>query len=265
MPEKTVMLKSCCLCVMLLQLQLRPHALAATENSCAAYAGVPGIPGHNGTPGRDGKDGVAGQKGQKGDPGLFNDNMINPFLTAGIGAQGPPGKMGPTGPTGPKGDKGGLPAMDASDKIIKNLQSEVKHLTDTLNGIEKASRFRTFKNVGGKYYVSNGLEANFGDGVKFCTDVGGKMVLPTNEDENTLLSSMHAVLGSTYILIGITDEESEGTFVDLDNRPLSFTKWKKNEPNNYRGAENCAVVYSDGEWYDVTCDSKWHVVCELHN
>ncbi|XP_057189736.1 mannose-binding protein-like [Triplophysa rosa] len=201
--------------------------------------------------------------------------------------------MGPTGPTGPKGDKGGLPgfaadnslitnlqsdiiklidritvteqAMDASDKIIKNLQSEVKHLTDTLNGIEKASRFRTFKNVGGKYYVSNGLEANFGDGVKFCTDVGGKMVLPTNEDENTLLSSMHAVLGSTYILIGITDEESEGTFVDLDNRPLSFTKWKKNEPNNYRGAENCAVVYSDGEWYDVTCDSKWHVVCELHN
>lgn len=71
--QQMVMLKSCCLCVLLLQLQMWPHILASTENSCAVYAGVPGIPGHNGTPGRDGKDGAAGQKGQKGDPGLFFD------------------------------------------------------------------------------------------------------------------------------------------------------------------------------------------------
>lgn len=113
--------------------------------------------------------------------------------------------------------------------------------------------------------MSNLLEANFDDGSRFCADVGGKIVLPTNEDENTLLTSMHAVLGSSYILIGTTDKDNEGTFVDMDNRSLYFTKWMKNEPNNYKGAEDCAAIYSDGEWNDVMCDSKWHVVCELHN
>nr|XP_055057561.1 mannose-binding protein A-like isoform X2 [Misgurnus anguillicaudatus] len=268
-----------CLFAVLLQMQFWSHLLAATNNSCAVYAGVPGIPGHNGMPGRDGKDGAAGQKGEKGDPG--------------IGAQGPAGKTGPAGPIGPKGEKGntgqpGSPAdislvtslqsenqklinritvteraLDAGDKINKKLQSDVRHLTARLSAIEKASSFKIFKNVGKKYYASFGHTENFDDGLKFCTDAGATMVLPTNKVENEMLNTMHAVLGSSYIMIGTTDKQKEGTFVDLNNQPLSFSNWKKNEPNDYKGAEDCVILNTDGEWSDVRCDSKWHVVCEI--
>ncbi|XP_051553333.1 hexose-binding lectin 4 [Myxocyprinus asiaticus] len=269
------------LCAALLLMQFGLHLLAASESSCPAFAGVPGTPGYNGSPGRDGRDGGPGPKGEKGDPG--------------VGAQGPPGKMGPVGPISPTGEKGnpgppGAPAdsslitnlqsdislltnrltviekdMEAGNRLITNLKSEVNHLTDRLSGIEKTLRFRIFKSIGEKYYVSNGLVANFDDGSRFCTNAGGKIVLPTNEDENKVLSSIHADLKSTYIWIGTTDKENEGTFVDLDNQPLTFTKWKKNEPNNYKGAEDCAAHHSDGVWNDIPCDSKWNVVCELQH
>lgn len=232
-------------------MQFWSHLLAATNNSCAVYAGVPGIPGHNGMPGRDGKDGSAGQKGEKGDPG--------------IGVQGPPGKMGPAGPIGPKGEKGntGQPALDAGDKIIKKLESDVRHLTARLSAIEKASRFKIFRNVGKKYYASFGHMENFDDALKFCTNFGETMVLPTSEVENNLLKTMHSVIGSSYIMIGTTDKQKEGTFVDLNNQPLSFSNWRKNEPNDYNGAEDCVILNTDGEWFDTSCDGKWHVVCEI--
>ncbi|XP_051557000.1 mannose-binding protein A-like [Myxocyprinus asiaticus] len=271
------------LCAALLLMQFGLHLIAASETSCPTFAGLPGMPGHNGNPGRDGRDGGPGPKGEKGDPGT--------------GAQGPPGKMGPVGAIGLKGVKGnpGPPGaavavdisliknlqsdirsltsrltlieknIDAGNRLITNLKSEVQHITDRLSGIEKASRFWIFKSVGDKYYVADGLVANFDDGSRFCTNAKGKIVLPTNEDENKVLSSVHAALGSTYIWIGTTDKVKEGTFVDLNNRPLTFTKWKKNEPNDYKGAEDCAVHHTNGEWNDVPCDAKWKVVCELQN
>uniref|UniRef100_A0A671LCI9 Mannose-binding protein C-like n=1 Tax=Sinocyclocheilus anshuiensis TaxID=1608454 RepID=A0A671LCI9_9TELE len=168
--------------------------LAAAQSSCPTNAGVPGSPGHNGSPGRDGRDGFPGPNGEKGDPG--------------VGAQGPPGKIGPAGPAapagavGPKGQKG--------------------------SPGPQASRFSIFRNIGGKYYVSDALTANYNDGLKFCTNAGGRIALPTNKEENNLLMSLHAVLGSSYIMIGTTDIRIEGTFVDMHNQPLTFTKWKKN-------------------------------------
>lgn len=111
--------------------------------------------------------------------------------------------------------------------------------------------------------MSDALATNYNDGLKFCTNAGGRIALPTNEEENNLLMSLHVVLGSSYIMIGTTDKQIEGTFVDMHNQPLTFTKWKKNEPNDYRGNEDCVVIFTDGEWNDVKCDSEWHVVCEL--
>ncbi|XP_065133218.1 uncharacterized protein [Paramisgurnus dabryanus] len=296
-----------CLFAVLLQMQFWSHLLAATNNSCAVYAGVPGIPGHNGIPGRDGKDGSAGQKGEKGDPGIGAQGPpgkmgpagpIGPkgekgnTGQAGIGVQGPPGKTGPVGPIGPKGEKGntgqpGSPAdisltkslqsenqklinrititeraLDAAEKTIQKLQSDDRHLTARLNAIEKASRFKIFRNAGMKYYVSFGLEGTFDQALEFCKGNGATIVLPTTEFENKILKTMNVLPDSTNIMIGTTDKQKEGTFVDLNNQPLSFSKWAKKEPNNYDGAEDCVVLNSDGEWNDVGCNTKRHVVCE---
>ncbi|KAL1280679.1 hypothetical protein QQF64_015279 [Cirrhinus molitorella] len=225
--------------------------LAAAESSCPAYAGVPGTPGHNGSPGRDGRDGFPGSKGEKGDPGA--------------GAQGPPGKIGPPGIAGPKGDKGnpGVTGTAVQSSLLTQLNSDVKYLTGRLTTVEKVLGFRVFKKVGQKYYVSDGLVGNFQKAHKFCSDAGAKIVLPRSEDENKVLISMHVALESAYIYIGATDIKKEGHFVDMSDQPLTFTNWKEKEPNDYKGEEDCTVMYKSGVWNDINCNSDWHVVCEL--
>lgn len=225
--------------------------LAAAESSCPAYAGVPGTPGHNGSPGRDGRDGFPGPKGEKGDPG--------------VGAQGPPGKLGPPGVNGLKGDKGnpGTPGTGVQSTLVTQLKSDVKSLTDRLTKVEKVLGFRMFRKVGQKYYLSDGLVANFEKAQKLCSDAGAKIVLPRSEDENKVLILMQTALESTYIYVGATDIKKEGHFVDMSDQPLTFTNWKEKEPNDYNGAEDCTVMYKSGVWNDVNCNSEWHVVCEL--
>ncbi|XP_043109112.1 hexose-binding lectin 4 [Puntigrus tetrazona] len=222
--------------------------LAAAQSSCPAYAGVPGTPGHNGSPGRDGRDGFPGPKGEKGDPG--------------VGAQGPPGKIGPPGVAGPQGHKGN-PGTGVQNGLVTQLQSDVKYLTERLTIVEKVLGFHMFRKVGQKYYVSDGLVGNFEKAQKFCSDAGAKIVLPKSEDENKVLTAMQAALDSTYVYAGATDIKKEGHFVDTSDQPLTFTNWKEKEPNDHKGVEDCTVIYKSGVWNDISCNSDWHVVCEL--
>ncbi|XP_072544602.1 mannose-binding protein C-like [Salminus brasiliensis] len=250
--------------LLLLQLELLrlvggSETAAPQTLSCPAPPGVPGTPGHNGLPGRDGrdgKDGAAGPKGEKGEPGLS--------------VQGPPGKAGPQGPTGPAGPAGprgsrgepGLPG-NGHNGLLTSVHSELQLLRTRLLTMEKAASFSTFKKVGQKYYVSNGLIASSTEAARFCAGAGGALVLPRNEAENKALTAMHTALGSTYIFLGATDREKEGQFVDLSKRPLTYTNWMPNEPNNHNGQEDCAGIYTDSKWNDLPCDSAFHVVCEL--
>lgn len=120
-----------------------------------------------------------------------------------------------------------------------------------------------FKKVGKKYFVYDGVAANFEKAKSICSGVGAKMVLPRSEEENSVLASISASPGSSYIFIGATDIDKEGHFVDLTNQPLTFTKWKENEPNDYNGAEDCIIIVESGVWNDINCVRDAHVVCEL--
>ncbi|XP_063062368.1 mannose-binding protein C-like [Engraulis encrasicolus] len=228
--------------------------------SCPALAGIPGTPGHNGLPGRDGRDGrdghdgAPGAKGDKGEPGA--------------GAQGPPGKMGPTGPAGPSGPKGdrgnpGIAGLWENDTIITSLQSEVLSLKRSLSQLETASRFRTFRRVGQKYYVTDGQLASVDEGIRLCSSFGATLVLPRTEVENQALTKVHDDYPSSHPFIGATDRRHERQFVDLNDRPLTFIKWASGQPNNGGGSEDCVVVVRSGLWHDVSCDDNRLVVCEI--
>lgn len=50
-----------------------------------------------------------------------------------------------------------------------------------------------------------------------------------------------------------------------DQKPMSFEKWARGEPNNFRGRENCveAVYKSVNEgWNDKTCTQTRRFICE---
>lgn len=62
--------------------------------------------------------------------------------------------------------------------------------------------------------------------------------------------------------IGLTDQETEGTFRWVTGNPLSYTRWAGGEPNNLSN-EDCAQLYPDGSWNDKACTSPWYrYICE---
>ncbi|KAL2101728.1 hypothetical protein ACEWY4_003489 [Coilia grayii] len=226
--------------------------------SCPALAGIPGTPGHNGLPGRDGRDGKEGPPGPKGDKG---DTGVS-------GVQGLSGQMGCTGlagAPGPKGDRGdpGTSGVSVNDSVIISLQSEIQILRSKLSLLEQASRFRTFKKIGLKYYVTDGHSATFDEGLKFCSDVGATLVLPRTEEENQALAKFLAEYPSTYSFIATTDRAIEGQFTDLEGMPLTLIKWARGEPQNAGNGEDCVVVDRLGGWFDVACEGNRQIVCEI--
>ncbi|ROL55170.1 Mannose-binding protein [Anabarilius grahami] len=169
--------------LLLLQFVLQLLDGAEPQNLiCPAYGGVPGTPGHNGLPGRDGrdgKDGAIGPNGEKGEPG--------------VNVQGTPGKAGPSGPAGAKGERG-PPGLSGRETTADSLKSEIQHLNGKIAMIEKVASFNTFRKVGQKYYVTDGIELTFDNGMQNCKDFGGVMVLPRTALENQALDYQYSVV-----------------------------------------------------------------------
>ncbi|XP_043550614.1 CD209 antigen-like protein C [Chiloscyllium plagiosum] len=63
--------------------------------------------------------------------------------------------------------------------------------------------------------------------------------------------------------IGLTDSDSEGDWrwVDGTNYTSSVMFWSEGEPNN-ASDEDCAEIYSNGEWNDLSCNVSQHWICE---
>ncbi|XP_028831357.1 mannose-binding protein A-like isoform X3 [Denticeps clupeoides] len=147
---------------------------------------------------------------------------------------------------------------------FKDLQLEIQRLRSRLSIVETAMRFQVFRKVGQKYYVSDGQVGNFDEVLTFCRHVGGTVVLPTSEEENKALwRLLSALTKSQHAFIGATDKKSEGLFVDMDNRPLMFSKWAKHEPNGASGDEDCTTIGPCEQWYDFSCHSRHIIVCEI--
>lgn len=240
--------------VLLLQFALQLLDGAEPQNlNCPAYCSVPGTPGHNGLPGRDGRDGAIGPKGEKGEPG--------------VSVQGPPGKAGPPGPAGEKGERGpsGPQGSPGRELLSDSLKSEMQQLNAKIAMIEKVVSFNTFRKVGQKYYITDGVEATFDAGMKYCKDVGGTIVLPRTAFENQVLLkvSVSSGLGSKKPYIRTTDRETEGRFVDTEGNLLTFTNWHPGQPDDYKGVQDCGTITDSGLWDDVGCNGQHPIICEI--
>lgn len=47
---------------------------------------------------------------------------------------------------------------------------------------------------------------------------------------------------NSIVYIGLDDQKTEGTFSWIDGTPFTFKNWAPKEPNNHKGAEDCAEV-----------------------
>ena len=64
-----------------------------------------------------------------------------------------------------------------------------------------------------------------------------------------------------WTTIGVNDIATEGVWVNEDGTPMAYTNWKRGEPNNWGGREDCIYVRG-GQWQDVPCTGSYPFICK---
>ncbi|KAG9470062.1 hypothetical protein GDO78_018994 [Eleutherodactylus coqui] len=115
--------------------------------------------------------------------------------------------------------------------------------------------------VGDKMMVTNGKAVDFETSSTTCNGIGGRIVTPRKEEENTAVLEIVKKYNQ-YAYLGIIEGPVPGIFNDLNGAPAVYTKWRKGEPSG-KGTEGCVEMYTDGQWNDKACNQNRLTVCEL--
>lgn len=92
-----------------------------------------------------------------------------------------------------------------------------------------------------------------------CTHFQGSVATPRNAEEDKAIQEV--AKGDTFL--GITDVKTEGRFVDLTGRALTYENWGSGEPNDANSAEDCVMLQTDAKWNDISCSVSLLAVCEF--
>ncbi|XP_055453797.1 mannose-binding protein A-like [Psammomys obesus] len=201
--------------------------------------------------GRDGRD---GPKGEKGDPGQGLRGLQGP-----PGKLGPPGNVGAPGSSGPKGQKGDRGDSKAIEAKVATLEAELRNLKSELEHTKKLHAFSMGKRSGKKLFVTNHEKMPFSKVKALCTELRGTVAIPRNAEENNAIREV----AKGVAFLGITDEVTEGQFMYVTGGKLTYSNWKKNEPNDHGSGEDCVIIVDGGVWNDISCQSSFLAVCEF--
>ena len=92
--------------------------------------------------------------------------------------------------------------------------------------------------------------------------VPGHLATVASEEENAFIVELvQGNLTRWYTWIGLTDRRTEGLFEWVTAEPLQYSNWDSNEPNDYTGDEEYAIIRWDttpvGRWNDLWDTSVW--------
>ncbi|KAG7458557.1 hypothetical protein MATL_G00221520 [Megalops atlanticus] len=108
------------------------------------------------------------------------------------------------------------------------------------------------------YYISS-EHKTWTESQQYCRDREADLVIIETRQEQEFLNTL-----SGTFWIGLTDTEKEGTWKWVDGHTLQSGSWRKGEPNNAQGDENCAASYCGFHhhysgsqcWNDQPCSIK---------
>ncbi|KAK9977918.1 hypothetical protein ABG768_019698 [Culter alburnus] len=124
----------------------------------------------------------------------------------------------------------------------------------------------------GRFYVFSNNTKDWNSSRERCQDLGGDLVIINSIEEQEFLAQQ-IVTSNALVLhwIGLTDRQTEGTWLWVDNTPLNNNlSWWIFPPDDHDTSdplgEDCAVLngYLRGEkWGDISCLKKERSICEI--
>lgn len=108
--------------------------------------------------------------------------------------------------------------------------------------------------------------APFSQAKASCAKQGGKLALPTSDDENVQLRSLLPGAVFDRMWMGASDAGHEGKWTALGPESaggeLSYTNWGRNQPDGQE-RENCAEIMTSGLWNDAPCGHSKAYACSV--
>ncbi|KAJ8355152.1 hypothetical protein AAFF_G00090560 [Aldrovandia affinis] len=111
------------------------------------------------------------------------------------------------------------------------------------------------------YYFST-ENKSWNDSRSDCLKQGADLVIIESKDDQDFISKHKR---DYFYWIGLSDSETEGTFLWVDGTPLQEDKafWRRGQPNDHDGSQDCVVtVRGQSEWADGPCSSNLTSVCQ---
>ncbi|KAM6467773.1 uncharacterized protein PHA67_023415 [Liasis olivaceus] len=141
---------------------------------------------------------------------------------------------------------------------LQNVEEQLFRIERKLDGLqnERDTRWRRFQT--NSYYFSHPAE-KWEMARKKCADVDSHLLIINSKKEQDFV-----IQNVEYsIWLGLNDAEEEGTWRWVDGSPLEKGFWRQGEPSDSgTTGEDCAVLYKEGNWNDIHCDTKASFVCE---
>lgn len=110
------------------------------------------------------------------------------------------------------------------------------------------------------YYVSK-IPFSWSNAKSKCNELGGDLFVPLNSKENSAFTKIVQQYHINNPWIGIK-KGSDGEFYTTNGSKLTYTQWRKGEPNNDRGIENCGHYWGmTGDWNDIYCGFLLSFIC----
>ncbi|KAB1271762.1 Mannose-binding protein C, partial [Camelus dromedarius] len=232
-----------------------------------------GSPGISSFPGKDGHDGA---KEEKGEPDTVWAVLSLPVFFVLQQAKDSEACKALLERQGLKESQGLLGYQDQWAKKetlemiwVRCLMQQVDHITlaaseraalrSELDRIKKWLIFSQGKQVGKKFFLTNGKKMTFAAVKALCAQSQASVATPMNAEGNKAILE----LASAEAFLGITDEKPEGQFVDLTGRELTYQNWDSHEPNNADSGEDCVIILKNCKWNDITYSSSFLAVCEF--
>ena len=120
-----------------------------------------------------------------------------------------------------------------------------------------------------KFYTCRFIHTpkNWTDAQTFCESLGGNLFVPKNEADNDDVAAFASE--QTAVWIGVTDQQSEGAWVDPNGAPITFFHWytHASQPDS---AGDCVMLDTRtefheilGAWWDDDCSDERPSICEF--
>ncbi|KAK9981557.1 hypothetical protein ABG768_001084 [Culter alburnus] len=111
------------------------------------------------------------------------------------------------------------------------------------------------------FFISHELKS-WSESRQYCRDRGADLVIINTEEKQRFISS----IVKDRVWIGLSDIENEGRIIWVDNKPLNQGFWFTDQPDDYKGDEDCVELIPTQDpgnnWNDLPCSRKKKGICE---